>query len=155
MTDKRISFLTQGATIAAIYVVLTMVLAPISYGALQIRISEALTILPYFTPAAIPGLFIGCIIANFNSPLGMMDVVFGSFASLVAAIITSRIKDKRWVPVPSIIANAIIVPFVLKYTLGIPYFINVIWIAMGQTIDCYGLEYPQLIFLEKKRIFKK
>ena len=155
MTDKRINYLTQGATIAAIYVVLTMVLAPISYGALQIRISEALTILPYFTPAAIPGLFIGCIIANFNSPLGMMDVVFGSFASLVAAIITSRIKDKRWVAIPSIIANAIIVPFVLKYTLGIPYFINVIWIAMGQTIACYGLGYPLLIFLEKKRIFKK
>ena len=95
-----------------------MALAPISYGAIQIRVSEALTVLPYFTPAAIPGLTIGCIIANFNSPLGMVDVILGSGASLLAAIITSKIKDKRLVPLPSIIVNAIVIPFVLRYTLG-------------------------------------
>jgi uncharacterized membrane protein len=155
MINKRINFLTQGAIIAAIYVVLTIALAPISYGALQVRVSEALTILPYFTPAAIPGLFIGCIIANFNSPLGIIDIIFGSLASLIAAIITSRIKDKRFAPLPSIIVNAIIIPFVLKYTLGLPYFVNVIWIAIGQTIACYGLGYPLLILLEKKSLFNR
>ena len=153
MTDKKIQYLTQGASIAAIYVVVTLVLAPISYGALQIRISEALTILPYFTPAAVPGLFIGCIIANFNSPLGVIDVVFGSLASLIAALITSRIRDKRWVPLPSIIVNALMIPFVLKYTLGIPYFVNMVWIALGQTIACYGLGYPLLLLLQRKKIF--
>lgn len=155
MKNKRINYLTQGAIIAAIYVVLTIALAPIGYGAIQIRVSEALTILPYFTPAAIPGLFIGCIIANFNSPLGIIDIVFGSLASLIAAIITSRIKDKRFAPLPSIIVNAIIIPFVLKYALGLPYFVNVILIAMGQTIACYGIGYPLLILLEKKRLFNK
>lgn len=155
MKDKRINYLTQGAIIAAIYVVLTIALAPISYGALQVRVSEALTILPYFTPAAIPGLFIGCIIANFNSPLGVIDIVFGSLASLIAAIMTSRIKDKRLAPFPSIIVNAIVIPFVLKYTLGLPYFANMLWIAFGQSIACYGFGYPLLVLLEKKGLQNK
>lgn len=150
MTDKKINYLTQGAVIGAVYVIITIGLAPISYGAIQVRISEALTILPYFTPAAIPGLFVGCIIANLNSPLGIMDIVFGSLATLIAALITYRIKDKRFVPLPSIIANAIIMPFVLKYTLGIPYFINMFWVSLGQSIACYGLGYPLLIFIDKK-----
>lgn len=150
MTDKKINYLTQGAVIGAIYVIITIGLAPISYGAIQVRISEALTILPYYTPAAIPGLFIGCIIANLNSPLGIIDIVFGSLATLIAALITYRIKDKRFVPLPSIIVNAIIVPFVLKYTLGIPYLLNVPWVLLGQSIACYGLGYPLLIFIDKK-----
>ncbi|HHT50937.1 MAG TPA: QueT transporter family protein [Eubacteriaceae bacterium] len=149
MTDEKISYLTQGAVIATVYIVLTLLLAPISYGAIQVRIAEALTILPYFTPAAIPGLFIGCIIANLNSPLGLIDIIFGSVATLIAALITYRIKDKRLVPLPSIISNAIIIPFVLKQVLGIPYFINMAWVGIGQIIACYGLGYPLLIFIEK------
>ncbi len=149
---QRLRYLTQAAIIAAIYIALTMALAPISYGAIQIRVSEALTVLPYFTPAAIPGLTIGCIIANFNSPLGMVDVILGSGASLLAAIITSKIKDKRLVPLPSIIVNAIVIPFVLRYTLGLPYFINMLWVGFGQTIACYGLGYPLIILLKNSRV---
>ncbi len=149
---QRLRYLTQAAIIAAIYIALTMALAPISYGAIQIRVSEALTVLPYFTPAAIPGLTIGCIIANFNSPLGMVDVILGSGASLLAAIITSKIKDKRLVPLPSIIVNAIVIPFVLRYTLGLPYFINILWVGFGQTIACYGLGYPLIILLKNSRV---
>ncbi|MCR1899001.1 QueT transporter family protein [Irregularibacter muris] len=153
--NRNIRLLTTGAIIAAIYVVVTIALAPLSYGPLQIRISEALTVLPYFTPAAIPGLFIGCIIANFNSPLGMLDVIVGSLATLLAAFITWKIKDKRLVPLPSIVVNAIVVPFVLKYTLGAPYLPSMLWVALGQAIACYGLGYPLLLVFKNKSIFSK
>ena len=152
--NQKLHYLTQGGIIAAIYIALTMALAPISYGALQIRVSEALTVLPYFTPAAIPGLFIGCMIANFNSPLGMMDVIFGSMATLLAALLTRKIRDKRLVPLPSIIINALVIPFVLKVTLGLPYFINLLWIGLGQTLACYGLGYPLLLILLKNKFIR-
>lgn len=147
--------MVNSGIIAAIYAALTIVLSPLSYGLLQIRVSEALTILPYFTPAAIPGLFIGCIIGNFNSPLGILDVTLGSTASLIAALITWKIKNKKLVPLPSIVLNALLVPVVLKYTIGAPYLASVLWVALGQTIACYGLGYPLLNVLEKRKVFNK
>ena len=83
----RTKYLTHAAIIAAVYVVLTIIFAPISYGQVQVRISEALTVLPYFTPAAIPGLFIGCIIANIYGGAGIIDIIFGSLATLFAAFL--------------------------------------------------------------------
>ena len=82
----KTKYLAEAAVIAAIYALLTIVLAPISYGAVQVRISEALTVLPFFTPAAVPGLFVGCIAANIMSPYGLADLIFGSAASLIGAI---------------------------------------------------------------------
>ena len=83
MKNKNVTFLTQAAMIAAIYVVLTYVFAPFSFGEIQIRISEALTILPLFTPAAVPGLFIGCLIGNILGGAILPDIVFGSMATLI------------------------------------------------------------------------
>ncbi len=90
MKNKGTQFLTEAAVIGAIYVVLTLLFAPLSYGEIQIRFSEALTILPFFTPAAIPGLFVGCIIANLFGGAIPVDIIFGSIATLIGAVFTYR-----------------------------------------------------------------
>ena len=86
MKTKNVTFLTHAAMIAAIYVVLTFVFAPISFGEVQIRIAEMLTVLPIFTPAAIPGLFVGCIIGNIAGGALLPDIIFGSIATLIGAV---------------------------------------------------------------------
>ena len=112
-------FLAQSGIIAALYVALTLLFAPISFGPLQLRVAEALTILPLFTPAAIPGLFIGCLLANLLGGAIVWDVVFGSLATLIGAIFGYMLRKNRWlVPIPAILSNAIIVPLVLYYGYG-------------------------------------
>ena len=93
MKNKNLSFMTQAAMIAAIYVVLTYIFAPFSFGEVQVRISEALTILPIFTPAAIPGLFVGCLIGNILGGAILPDIVFGSIATLIGAFFTWKLRD--------------------------------------------------------------
>lgn len=111
-----VKFITQAAVIAAIYVVLVVIFNYISFGPVQFRIAEALTILPYFTPAAIPGLFVGCIIANILGGAIVWDVVFGSIATLIGAIGTYLLRKHKWLaPVPPIVANTIIVPLYHSY----------------------------------------
>ena len=113
MKNKSTLFLVQAAAIGAIYVVLTLVFAPLGFGEVQIRFAEALTVLPYFTPAAIPGLFVGCIIANFLGGALPVDILFGSIATLLGAIFTYRLRGSKWLaPLPPIAANTVIVPFV-------------------------------------------
>lgn len=111
--------MAYGAAIAAIYVVLTLVFAPISYGPIQFRISEALCILPYFTPAAIPGLFLGCMISNLLGTAAMLDVIFGSIATLIGAVGSYALRKNRFmVSIPPILSNALIIPWVLRYAYG-------------------------------------
>ena len=104
----KVLFIAQAAMIAAIYVVLTLIGASFSYGEVQVRISEALTILPAFTPAAIPGVFLGCLISNILGGCILPDIIFGSLATLIGAIFTwmLRNKSKYLAPLPPIIANA-------------------------------------------------
>lgn len=141
----------QAAAVAALYAGLTIALAPISYGLLQVRISEALTILPFFTPAAIYGLFIGCLIANLVGGLGILDMVFGSVATLLAAFMTHRIKNKWLAPLPPVLVNAVIVGWVVSFYLQVPVYLGMIYVAAGQAIACYGLGMPLLLALEKYR----
>ena len=117
MKNRNINFMTQAAMIAAIYVVLTYVFAPFSFGEVQVRISEALTILPVFTPAAIPGLFIGCLVGNILGGAILPDIIFGSIATLIGAFFTWKLRKKSpyFAPIPPIVSNIIIVPFVLRY----------------------------------------
>ena len=142
-TDPKVLWITQGAVIAALYVVLTLVFAPISFGPVQVRIAEALCILPMFTPAAIPGLFIGCLIANFIGGGIMLDVIFGSLATLIGAVLGYMLRKNRWlVPLPAVLANTLIVPFVLRYGYGvvdvaIP--VLMLQILIGEVIGCYVL----------------
>ena len=118
-TNTKVLFMTQAAMIAAIYVVLCLVFEPISYGAIQTRVAEALTVLPFFTPAAIPGLFIGCLLANFLGGAAALDVIFGSIATLIGAVGSYLLRKNRYlVSVPPILANMIIVPWVLRFAYG-------------------------------------
>ncbi len=155
---KNTKFLVQAAIIGTIYIILTLSFAPISFGhnIFQFRVSEALTILPYFTPAAIPGLFVGCVIANMTGPFGILDIVFGSLATLLAAYTSYRIRHKRYlVPMPPVIFNALIVGTYLYYIflneadLSTSWLMVTGWVAIGQLGACYGLGYPLLLLLKR------
>lgn len=140
MKNKSVLFMTQAAMIAAIYVALTVIFAPFGFGEIQIRISEALTVLPAFTPAAIPGLFVGCIIGNFIGGAILPDIIFGSLATLIGAIFTYllRKKHKYLAPLPPIISNTIIIPLILSFAYGIPIAIPVMMltVGIGEIISC-------------------
>lgn len=133
MKNFKVLYLSQAAMIAAIYVVLTVVGASLAFGEVQIRFAEALTILPVFTPAAIPGLFIGCLIGNTLGGAVLPDIIFGSIATLIGAVCTRvlRNKNKFLAPVPPIIANILIVPFVLKYAYMVPLPIPFMMLTVG------------------------
>ena len=163
-TTKNVRFLTQ----AALYAVLTYAAAAVNlaYGAVQFRFSEALTVLPVFTPAAIPGLAVGCFLANLGSPLGLVDWIFGTGATLLAAVGTwmARKIQIKGVPVlaplPPVIANVVLVGFELSclssagtFALG-----NFTWAAfgasalsvgIGELVICYALGLPLLLALRK------
>lgn len=158
MKDKRVLFLIQAAVIAALYAVLTLVLMPFSYGVMQIRVSEALTVLPYFTPAAIPGLFIGCLLSNMIGPYGVFDIVLGSAASLIAAICSYLLrKHPMLVPLPPVITNGVMIGLMLHYVYGVPFapWACILWVGLGELISCYVVGLPLMKLLKKyDHIFK-
>ena len=155
--NNKALFITHAAIIAALYVVLTYLasILGLSSGVIQIRFSEALTILPFFTPAAIPGLFIGCVLANILSGAVIWDVIFGSLATLIGAVGTYLLrKSTKWLaPLPPIAANTVIVPFVLTYAYGVPDGIAFLMLTVGagEIISCGVLGMILLKCLEKYR----
>jgi len=155
---KNTKFLIQAAIIAAVYATLTILLMPLSYGVMQVRVSEALTVLPFFTPAAIPGLFIGCIVSNMVGPYGILDMVLGSSATLIAAFGSYLLRSKAiLVPMPPVIANGIIIGGMLYYAYAVPMplIACILWVAAGELIACYLIGYPLLKYLKKyKKIFE-
>lgn len=159
-TKFNVLFIAQAAMIAAIYVVITLIFAPFSYGEVQVRISEALTILPVFTPAAIPGLFVGCIISNILGGCILPDVIFGSLATLVGAVFTYRLRNqnKFLAPLPPILSNTVIVPFVLKfgYQVPLPIPFLMLTVGIGEVISCgiFGLIIYTALYKYKNTIFK-
>lgn len=140
MKNKNVTFLTQSAMIAAIYVVLTYLFAAFSFGEVQMRISEALTILPLFTPAAVPGLFIGCLIGNILGGAILPDIICGSIATLIGAVFTYTLRTQKpvWGTLPPIIANTLIVPFVLRFAYGVnlPIPFMMLTVGAGEVISC-------------------
>ncbi len=163
MKDK-VLFITQAAVIAALYTVLTLTAGAfgLANGAIQIRISEALTILPFFTPAAIPGLFIGCIVSNMLTGCVLWDIIFGSLATLIGAIGTyylGRNVNKWLSPLPPIVANTLIIPFVLAYAYGaeegIPFLM--LTVGAGEVLSCgvLGLLLMKAIEPVHKHIFQR
>jgi uncharacterized membrane protein len=119
MKIKNTLFLTEAAIIAALYTVLVLVFSFSSFGPVQFRIAEALTILPYFTPAAIPGVTIGCFLSAVLTGADPMDMIFGSLATLIAAILSYLLRKYKFlVPVPPIVVNALVIPWVLKFAYG-------------------------------------
>lgn len=150
-------WLAQGAAVAALYVVLTLIFAPISFGSVQFRIAEILTILPLFTPAAVPGLFVGCLLGNILGGAIIWDIVFGSLATLIGAALGYLLRFNRWlVPLPTVIANALIIPWVLRYGYGIqvPILLQIAYVAAGEILGCYILgELLATVLLKRRDIF--
>lgn len=168
-TQRSVLYLAQGAAIAAIYFVLTYALAPISSGLFQCRIAEALCVLPCFTPAAVPGLFLGCLIANLLAGSLPIDVALGSLATLISAALTywigkrlsrvaQRVLAQRELamrvlaPLPAVVCNAVIVGWVLAYAYGVaPYGTCALYVGAGQAVACYALGVPLMMVLERYR----
>ena len=160
MKKNKIQFLTQAAMIAALYVVLTAVANALGLAssAIQVRFSEALTILPFFTPAAIPGLFIGCALSNILFGCLLPDIIFGSLATLIGALGTYLFRKQKWLAsLPPIISNALIIPPMLYYAYGFrPLWLNYITVTIGEIISCGILGMLLLFALQKykKVLFK-
>jgi uncharacterized membrane protein len=143
-------FVIQAGVISALYATVTIILAPLSYGPVQIRVSEALTVLPFVTPAAVPGLFLGCVIGNVYGGLGLYDIIGGSFCTLLAAYFTyllSRTKRPILAPLPPVLINAFGVSLYLHFLFNLPYLLTVLYIAVGETLVCYSLGYALLKFV--------
>lgn len=155
LSSRSAAPLTQAAIIAALYIVLTFFANALGLAnyAVQVRFSESLTILPYFTPAAIPGLFIGCLLSNILTGCALPDIIFGSLATLIGAVTTHALRKYKWAaPIGPIIANAIIVPFVLLYAYGIqPLWFSFVTVTVGEIISCGVLGMILLTTLEKYR----
>jgi uncharacterized membrane protein len=151
-------YISQVGIIAGLYAALTVVLAPISYGPIQLRVSEALTVLPYLTPAAVPGLFIGCLVANIFGGLGIYDVVGGSLLTLLAAFLThlmARTRRPILAPLPPVLVNSLGVSLYLHLLFQLPYWLTVIYIGIGEMATCFILGYPLLlIILRKKKLLE-
>lgn len=148
--------LARGAIIAAVYALLTIFLAPISSGLIQCRVAEAMSVLPYFAFSAVPGLFIGCVLANLLTGAPAYDVIFGSLATLLAAYITYLMRKRapKWLaPLPSVVINALVVGALLTYVydVGVSYWVAVGYVAVGQAIACFALGLPLLTILNRYR----
>ena len=152
--------LAQGAVIAAAYVALTIIFAPVSFEAIQVRISEALTILPFFTASAVPGLTVGCLLANIVGGATLPDVVFGSLATFIGAVGTRLLRNsKPYIAIiPPIVANTLIIPFVLRYAYGIdlPIPLMMATVGFGEIISCgmLGILLYKALLTHRKEIFK-
>lgn len=148
MANQKTHFITQAAMIAAVYIVLTYFVNAfdLASGTIQIRISEALTVLPYFTPAAVPGLFVGCLLSNLLTGAMLPDIIFGSLATLLGALGSYALRrHKFFVTLPPVIANAVIIPFVLRYAYGLTFIIKgvdvsipfqALTVGLGEVISC-------------------
>lgn len=157
--NKRVLFIVHAALIAALYVVLTLLanFFGLANYAIQVRFSEALTILPFFTVAAIPGLGIGCLLSNILTGCALPDIIFGTAATLIGAVFTRILRKSKWLaPLPPIIANTVIVPFVLLYAYGVrPLWLSFLTVGIGEIISCgfLGLLLLNTLLRYRKYIF--
>ncbi len=142
--QKKVTFISQAGIIAALYVVLTMFvqIVNLASGAIQFRVSEALCVLPFFTPAGIPGVIIGCLISNFLLLSPVPDIIFGTLATAVGAILSYMLRRHRFlVTLPPVFANALIIPFVLKfaYHLDGALWFFMLTVGAGEALACIGV----------------
>lgn len=140
MKYKKTLFIAYAAMIVAIYVILTSIFAPFGFGEIQVRVAEALTILPAFTSAAIPGLFIGCLIGNILGGAILPDIIFGSLATLIGAVFVFllRRKSKYVLPLAPVLSNSLIIPFILRFGYGVnlPIPFLMLSIGIGEILSC-------------------
>ncbi len=159
---KKTSYLARCAIIAATYAILTLVFPVLSYGPIQLRISEALCVLPFFMGEAVWGLTVGCLVANLlGVALGVTlpwDVLVGTAATLFAALLTRKIKIRWLLPLPTVIFNAVFVGVMLTYIIlpeseSLPLWYNMLTVGIGEVIVCYLLGMP--LFSVSEKFFNK
>ena len=136
--------------IAGAYIAVTLLFAPLSYGMVQIRISEALTLLPFLFPEAIPGLFAGCVIANFAGGFGLVDVIFGSAATLAAAMLTARMPTVFLAALPPVAINMVVVGGYLSVLLDMPLLPSMLYVGAGESVACFLLGIPLVLTLRRR-----
>ena len=141
------------AVIAALYAGLTMALAPISFGVVQFRVAEAFTLLPFLVPEAIPGLFVGCLLANFLGGMGIIDVIFGSGATLLAALMTWKMPNVWLAAVPPVVVNALVVGGYLSFITETPLVLSILYIGASEAGVCFILGVPLCRLLTNSRTF--
>jgi uncharacterized membrane protein len=156
---RRTLYLAEASMIAALYLLFTLLTWQFASGVIQLRLSEALAVLPYFTPAAIPGLTVGCLLANLISGCAPWDVVFGTLATLLGAVFAWLLRKRALlVPIPNILSNTLIIPFVLRYVYGAPDALPFLFLSIGASeILSSGLLGVGLLFLLRpyaSRIFR-
>ena len=143
-------FIVRSAVIAALYAALTLALYPISFGAVQFRVSEALTLLPIVMPEAIPGLFVGCLVSNLIGSATPWDIIFGSLATLIAAILTyATRRNKILAAFWPVICNTVIVGLVLALTLDLPVFLTMGEVGLGELVVVYTVGMAMLAALKR------
>lgn len=143
--------LTLAAMVAALYTALTLVFQPISFQQVQFRISEALTLLPVLFVEVVPGLTAGCLISNLLAGANPYDVVFGTLATLLGALLTRKLRGNAWLAaLPPVICNGVIIGLVLTYAYGIDLlWLNMLMVSLGQAVVCFGLGVPMIKVLSK------
>ena len=158
MKRSSAKYLTRAAIIAALYIALTelALLLNLAYGPVQFRFSEAMTVLPFLMPEAVPGLFVGCLVSNLLSPYGLPDIIVGSLATLLAAVGTRRCRVRALAPLPPVLANALLVGALIAWEEAgfsaavLPAFgYHALTIGLGEAAACCLLGLPLLHFLEK------
>ncbi len=156
MSSKNIRYLVLTAVIAALYALLTLIL-PINIASVQLRVSEALTLLPVLTDAAVSGLALGCVIANFLQGAPLPDVIFGSLATLIAAFLTRHLRKKiHLAALMPALCNGLIVGALLTYVYhALPLYLAIPSVAVGELVICYALGIPMVRALEKTKIYEK
>ena len=147
-------FLVQASLIAAIYTALCLVLHPISFGfgGIELRVSEALTLLPVLMPAAVPGLFAGCLLSNLMGGATALDIVFGSLTTLAAALLTRRLRNRPVLAaLPPVLLNAAVIGTLLRYAYGVamPLWLCMLSIGLGQAAVCYAIGLPLLRMMRR------
>ena len=161
MPKNSMKEMTFAAMLGAAYAALTMLLPVPQYAGVQIRLAEALTLLPFLMPCATPGLFVGCLIANLLSPYGPLDVIAGSAATLLACFWTRRMKNRRLAALPAVVCNAVIVGGVIAFAMTgfgpgfwVAYVINALSVGVGEFIACYILGDMLLGVVAKIPVFR-
>ncbi len=143
---NRLLYLTRAGTVAALYAAITFITSSISFTEGQIRFADALCVLPFFMPEAVWGLFVGCIAANFMSPYGIIDIIFGSLATLAGAYFATKMKKKWAVPLPTVFINAVVCSLIIsangpEFTFE-AFRYNFLSMMLGGAISCYAVGMP-------------
>lgn len=150
-TKMNAKSIAAGGLVAGLYIALTALFAPLSFGAIQFRVSEALTLLPILSPAAVPGLFVGCLLSNLILGAPWQDVVFGSLATLLAAILTRLLRRNQWLAaLMPVVFNGLIIGGMLSVVYALPFLATAATVALGEAAVCYMLGLPLVGLLHNR-----